>query len=91
MSVTIRRVIGCAGFAGLLLAAAPAFAQIQALPDTSRSESRVNSLNSEMRSDQQLRGVQQQNQFENNQIRGQIQSAPSPIVVTPPPIVGPRR
>jgi hypothetical protein len=92
MSANFRRAIGCAGFAGLLLAAAtPAFAQIQALPETSRGEAQVNSLNSEMRSDQQLRGVQQQNQFENNQIRGQIQSAPAPIVVTPPPIVGPRR
>jgi hypothetical protein len=51
----------------------------------------VNSLNRDMRSDQQLRGIEQQNQFESNQIRGQIQSAPAPIVVTPPPIVGPRR
>lgn len=92
MSACFRRALGCAGLAGYMLAAAsPAFAQIQPLPETSRGEAQVNSLNSEMRSNQQVRGIQQQNQFESNQIRGQIQSAPSPIIVTPPPIVGPRR
>jgi hypothetical protein len=87
MVVRIRHAV----LAGLLLGATPAFAQIQPLPETSRGEAQVNSLNRDMRSDQQLRGIEQQNQFESNQIRGQIQSAPAPIVVTPPPIVGPRR
>ena len=92
MSATLRRVVAPAllalGFA--LAASAPAFAQIQQLPETSRGESQVNSLNGQIRSDQQIRGIQQQNQFETNQIRGQIQNAPAPVV-TAPPIVGPRR
>jgi hypothetical protein len=76
---------------GAALSSGPALAQIQQLPETSRSESQVNSLNGQIESQQQSRSYQQQNQFETNQIRGQIQSAPAPIVVTPPPIVGPRR
>lgn len=78
--------------AGLALSAAPGQAQISQLPETSRGEANVNSLNSQIGSQQQTRSIQQQNQFETNQIRGQIQTAPAPApIVTPPPIVGPRR
>jgi hypothetical protein len=74
---------------GMALAASVASAQIERLPETSRSESQVNQLNREMRSDQQTRGIVQQQQFETNQLRTQIQTAPAPTVIAPP-IVSPR-
>ena len=86
-----RAIAGSVVAAGLVFASAAAQAQIEQLPETSRGEAQVNRLNRDIQSQQQTRAIQQQNQFETNQIRGQIQSAPSPIVVTPPPIVGPRR
>jgi hypothetical protein len=75
---------------GMALAASVASAQIERLPETSRSESQVNQLNREMRSEQQTRGIVQQQQFETNQLRTQIQTAPSPPPVIAPPIVSPR-
>lgn len=86
-----RAIAGSVIAAGLVFASTAAQAQIEQLPATSRGEAQVNRLNRDIESQQQTRAIQQQNQFETNQIRGQIQSAPSPIVVTPPPIVGPRR
>jgi predicted nuclease of restriction endonuclease-like (RecB) superfamily len=93
MRAAITRALVGIGFATGVAALGPTSvqAQIQQLPETSRSEAQTNSLNSQIETQQQNRSFQQQNQFETNQIRGQIQSTPAPIVVTPPPIAGPRR
>ena len=79
----MRAVVTGLGILGLL--AAPALAQIQTLPETSRSESQVNSLNRQMQSDQQNRAAAQQNQFETNALRNQA-SRPAPSVALPPPV-----
>jgi predicted PurR-regulated permease PerM len=88
MRANLPTALVLAGLAASLgvLAISSASAQIQQLPETTRSEAQVNSLNSQIGSQQQTRGIQQQNQFETNQIRGQIQNAPSPIIVSPPPV-----
>lgn len=75
---------------GAILAASAASAQIERLPETSRGEAQVNRLNRDMQSDQQTRGIVQQQQFETNQIRTQIQTAPAPQPVAPPIVVSPR-
>ena len=64
-----------------------ASAQIQQLPETSRSEAQVNSLNRSMMQQQQGRAVSQQNQFDTNSLHSEIRAAP----VLPQPVmpVGP--
>ena len=57
--------------AALALAAGPVLAQ--ALPETSRAESTTQSINRSLDNQGQIRGIQQQQQFENNQIRSDIQ------------------
>ncbi|MGY2052109.1 hypothetical protein [Methylobacterium sp. JK268] len=61
------------------LAAGPALAQSQRT--TTPAERTVDSLNSSMNSRSEIRGIQEQNRFEQNQIRGDIQrqqSMPAP-------------
>ena len=70
--------------AALALAAGPALAQ--ALPETSRAEQTTQSINRAMENQGQLRGIQQQQQFETNQFRQDIQrsqqTAP-PVIIDP--------
>ena len=56
----------------LVLLGLPAVAQ-QRLPTTSRAEREIDATNRAMRQQQQSVGQQQQNQFEVNQLRNQIQ------------------
>ena len=56
----------------LALLSVPALAQ-QRLPSTSRAEREIDATNRAMRQQQQSVGQQQQNQFEVNQLRNQIQ------------------
>ena len=59
--------------AAAVLAAAPALAQVERLPTQSRAERQLDSINSSLQAQQQQRAVQQQSQFEINQLRTQIQ------------------
>jgi hypothetical protein len=57
--------------AALALASGPVLAQ--ALPETSRAESTTQGINRSLETQGQIRGMQQQQQFENNAIRSDIQ------------------
>lgn len=75
------------------LAGAPASAQTEQLPTTSRSEQQVIDLNGAMmRRERDMRSTQQ-NQFEVNQLRSQLSrdaiSIPPPISVPPGRICAP--
>lgn len=60
--------------AGLLLTAAvPVAAAAQQLPETSRSERQYNSINRSLEQQGRGLGASQQNQFEVNQLRGDVQ------------------
>jgi hypothetical protein len=72
------------------LAASVASAQIERLPETSRGEARANQINRDIESQQQTRGIVQQQQFETQQLRTQIQTQPAPQVVAPPIVISPR-
>ncbi|KQP55169.1 hypothetical protein ASG40_09245 [Methylobacterium sp. Leaf399] len=67
-----------------LAAASPALAQLSGNPDS------LNATNERLSNQSQIRGIQQQQQFENNQMRMQIQrndafrAAPAPTIVVPP-------
>lgn len=76
--------------AGLLAGAAgAASAQIQTLPETSRSQGQANSINENLANQGQNRGLAQQNQFEINSLRTTPgMGAPPPPVVSGPGIVG---
>ncbi|TGE01301.1 hypothetical protein [Methylobacterium nonmethylotrophicum] len=69
-----------------LAAPLPALAQNQV--PISRSERTVEGINRSIESNSEIRGIQQQNRFENNQIRGDIQRQQS---MPQPPVVVPRR
>ena len=69
-----------------LCAAAPALAQIEQLPSTSRGEAQVNSLNRSMSNDQQNRGASQQNQIELNSLR--LQQSRPPVSLPAPSVPG---
>ena len=71
--------------AAALAGAAPAFAQIERLPETSRSESQANAINRSLDRQGQSRLQSQQNQFEVNSLRNEnsVRSS-APIVVAPP-------
>jgi hypothetical protein len=83
-SITI---IGLAA-AATLGAAAPAFAQIERLPETSRSEAQANGINRSLDMQGRSRVQSQQNQFEINSLRNESSRSAAPIVVAPP-IAGP--
>ena len=74
----------------MVLAASVASAQIERLPETSRGEARANQINRDIQRDQQTRGIVQQQQFETQQLRTQIQTQPAPQVVAPPIVISPR-
>ena len=59
-------------------------AQIEQLPETSRSEAQVDQLNRVIGSHEQIRGLEQQQQFDDNQL--QIQRQTSPSYIRPPTI-----
>ncbi|GJD50132.1 hypothetical protein OPKNFCMD_2869 [Methylobacterium crusticola] len=68
-----------------LLAAPPVLAQSQRT--TPRGERTVEGLNNQMETQGQIRSIQQQNQFNNSQLRGEMrlqQSLPPPPSVTLP-------
>ncbi|RVU14081.1 hypothetical protein [Methylobacterium oryzihabitans] len=69
----------------LALAAVPAMAQNQ--PTVSRAERTVEGLNRSMETQGQIRSIQQQNQFNTNQIRGDMMRSQSMPSAPPPPIV----
>ncbi|NNM71501.1 hypothetical protein [Enterovirga aerilata] len=73
------------GVAAAALAAAPAFAQIERLPETSRSEAQSNAINNSLNAQSRSRIQTQQNQFEINSLRNEnaIRSAPPPVVAPP--------
>lgn len=76
--------------AGLtLLGAAPAVAQIQQRPATSRSEAQTNAIAGSLQAQGQNRNAAQQNQFEINSLRTQNDMRATSPIVTAPPIVGP--
>jgi TolA-binding protein len=56
-----------------LIAAAPAAAQVERLPEQSRAERQVENLNRSMQLQQMQTRQSQQTQFEINQLRGEIQ------------------
>lgn len=63
------------------LVAAPVAGLAQYDPAASRAENQVNSLNRSMGQQQQLRSIQQQNQFETNALRNELtRPAPPPLV-----------
>lgn len=66
--------------------AAGAHAQVvaQVLPETSRSEQNLNTINRSLSRQQEGLGASQQNQFEVNQLRGQIQRRDQFPTVTGP-------
>lgn len=74
----------------LAVAASVASAQIERLPETSRGEARANQINRDIEVQQQTRGIVQQQQFETQQLRTQIQTQPAPQVVAPPIVISPR-
>ena len=59
--------------AAAVLSPAPGSAQVERLPTVSRAERQLDSINSSLQSQQQLRRAEQQSQFEINQLRTQIQ------------------
>lgn len=90
-SFVLGRSIAIVGAAmALASGATPASAQIQQLPETSRSEAQSNAINNSLAVQGRNRGIAQQNQFEVNSLRNEsaIRSAPAPIVAAPP-IAGP--
>ena len=63
------------------LAAAPASAQDLSLPTTTRAERQINDISNSLQLQQQHRRIEQQSQFEVNQLRTQIerqQTFPAP-------------
>ncbi|MDB5557780.1 MAG: hypothetical protein JWQ36_714 [Enterovirga sp.] len=72
--------------AAALAGAAPVLAQIERLPETSRSEAQSGAINRSLDVEGRSRIQSQQNQFEINSLRNDsVRSAP---VVTAPPIAG---
>ena len=71
-----------------LATAAPALAQIERLPETSRSEAQSNAINNSLNAQSRSRLQKQQNQFEVNSLRNENSRSAAPIVVAPP-IAGP--
>ncbi|MFE1603057.1 hypothetical protein [Methylobacterium sp. ID0610] len=67
------------------VAATPVLAQSQR--SISRSERTVDGLNDSMNTRSQLREIQQQNRFEQNQLQGQIRRSET-MPVAPPPVIG---
>ena len=65
-------------------AGSAAAAQAQRLPETSRSEQNYNAINRSLNQQQQGLGASQQNQFEANQLRGEIQRSQQFPTVTGP-------
>ena len=66
------------------LAAAPALAQVERLPEQSRAERHVEDLNRAMMRQQMQTRQNQQTQFEINQLRGEIQrNQQFPTVIGP--------
>ncbi len=85
----MRKTIVAAGLIAATLAG-PASAQIQTLPETSRSQGQANSINENLANQGQNRGIVQQNQFEINSLRTTPgMGAPPPPVVSGPGVVGP--
>ncbi len=78
----------CSSMFTVLLAAAaiagsPAWAQVERLPTTSRSERQVDDINGALARQQRDMRDTQQNQFEVNQLRSQLSRD---AISTPPPI-----
>lgn len=69
--------------AAAALAGSPAWAQVERLPTTSRSERQVNDINGSLARQQRDMRDTQQNQFEVNQLRSQLSRD---AISTPPPI-----
>ncbi|BCM87375.1 hypothetical protein [Methylobacterium indicum] len=74
--------------AAALAAPLPALAQNQA--PGNRAQQRVEGINRSIESNSEIRGIQQQNRFETNQIQGQIQRQQS-LPPAPLPPIGVRR
>ncbi|BAQ49154.1 MULTISPECIES: hypothetical protein [Methylobacterium] len=74
--------------AAALAAPLPALAQNQA--PMNRAQQRVEGINRSIESSGEIRGIQQQNRFETNQLQGQIQRQQS-LPPAPLPPLGVRR
>lgn len=68
--------------------AVPASAQIERLPETSRSEAQSGAINRSLEAQGRSRVQSQQNQFEINSLRNESSRTAAPVVVAPP-IAGP--
>ena len=83
----MRSIILGGAIAAALAGITPALAQIERLPETSRSEAQSGAINRSLDTQGRSRIQSQQNQFEINSLRNDsVRSAP---VVTAPPIAGP--
>jgi P pilus assembly chaperone PapD len=74
--------------AAAIAGAAPAYAQIAVLPETSRSEAQSGAINRSLEVQGRSRLQTQQNQFEINSLRNEGARTAAPVVVAPP-IAGP--
>ncbi len=70
--------------AAAVLAAAPAWAQVERLPEQSRAERQVEDLNRAMVRQEMQTRQNQQTQFEINQLRGEIQRSQQFPIMTGP-------
>ena len=70
------------------LMAAPAFAQVERLPEQSRAERQVEDLNRAMVRQQMRIRENQQTQFEINQLRGEVQRSRDFPIMTGPGLGG---
>ena len=84
----MRIIIVGTALAAALATAAPALAQIERLPETSRSEAQASGINRSLNVQGQSRLQNQQNQFEINSLRNESSRSAAPIVVAPP-VAGP--
>jgi hypothetical protein len=75
--------------AALLAGALPASAQIERLPETSRSEAQSGAINRSLESQGRARVQTQQNQFEINSLRNENAIRSTAPIVVAPPIAGP--
>ena len=81
------RVLTIAGLLATLMAA-PAFAQVERLPEQSRAERQVEDLNRAMVRQQMQTRQNQQTQFEINQLRSEIQRSQQFPIMTGPCVPG---
>ena len=81
-------ILGAAAIAALACTT-PVLAQIERLPETSRSEAQSNAINNSLNAQSRSRLQNQQNQFEVNSLRNENAIRSTAPIVVAPPIAGP--